>query len=463
SQFLPGSDVVVNASDCTVVDEETLAAKYSAGGNPLDDATMYTQIDFNGPVYLQQGSEYCVVLMANSVKYQVYVSRIGDKILGTNRLISSQPYLGVLFKSQNSTTWNPIQEEDLTFRLLAAEFNTNVESNIEFQLSSSNEISANVPLDTFYVTSANLLLPNTSIDAEFATTTETGVKEENKSFELNENVYFDDTLGRRVASSVNSSLKLRLFLSSLNEDVSPVVDMDRLSVLAIENLVNNLELSNDAFVVISSSNNWFSAANLSVSITGGGGSGANAYVANTQIDSNNRILANVVVDVAGSGYTSAPTVTITGNTALTANVQVIGENRASGGPSVARYITRKVTLADGLDAGDFRVFFAAYKPLNASIYVYYKILSADDLDAFDNKGYQLMTIIQGQNNVSLNQDDVKDFVYAPGTENVADDRVQYGSFVSFKYFAIKIVMTSTDPTKVPRILDFRVVAIPALS
>lgn len=463
SQVIPGSDVVLNASDCNVVSEASLAAIYAAGSNPLDDATLYTQVNFSGPVYLQQGAEYCVVLMANSVKYQVYISHMGNKILGTDRLISSQPYLGVMFKSQNSTTWNPIQEEDLTFRLLYAEYDTSVTSNIEFQLSASNAIVANVPLDTFYITSGNLLLPNTTISALYATTTATGVKENNRSMELDKNVYFDDTLGRRVATSTTSSFKLRLLLSSLNKDVSPIVDLDRISLLAVENLVNTLGLGNSSMTVISSSTNWISAANLTLTISGGGGSGANAYVANTQIDSNNHILANIVVDVAGSGYTSAPTLTISGNTSLTANVQVVGEDRASGGPAVARYITRKVTLADGMDAGDFRVYFAAYKPSNANIHVYYKILSADDTDTFDSKGYQLMTVIQGQNNVSLNQDDIKDFVYAPGSNNIADDRVQYGTFTSFKYFAIKLVMTSTDTTKVPRVRDFRVVAIPALS
>jgi hypothetical protein len=463
SAVIPGSDVVVNASDCNLCSEESLAAVNAAGDNPLDDATLYTQVDFSGPVFLQQGAEYCVVLMANSVKYQVYVSRMGDKLLGTERLISSQPYLGVLFKSQNSTTWNPIQEEDLTFRILYADFDISEDANIEFQLSASNAISANVPLDTFYISSGNLLLPNTSVDALFATTTSTGVKEGNKVIPLDQNIYFDDTLGRRVATSTASSFKLRLLLSSLNRDISPVIDMDRLSLLAIENLVNNLPLSNSSLVVVSSSNNWITAANLTVTISGGGGSGANAYIANTQIDSNNRVLANVVVDLGGSGYTTTPTVTITGNNTITANVQVIGEDRSSGGPAWGRYVTRKVTLADGLDAGDFRVFFEAYKPSNAGIYVYYKILSADDADVFDNKGYQLMTIVRGATNVSLNQDDWKDFVHAPGTGNVAADRVQYGSFVSFKNFAIKIVMTSTDTTKVPRIRDFRVVALPSLS
>ena len=463
SQVIPGSDIVINASDCNVVSEEALAAVYAAGSNPLDDATVYTEVRFSGPVYLQQGAEYCVVLMANSVKYQVYISHMGEKILGTDRLISSQPYLGVFFKSQNSTTWNPIQEEDLTFRLIKANFDSSVEANLEFQLTSQNAISANVPIDCYYVTAGNLLLPNTSIDSYAATTLASGIKEENTPIILGENTYFDDTLGRRVATSDTSSMKVRLYLSSSNRDVSPIVDTERLSVLAIENLCNNLGLDNTSVVVTQSSTNWATAANLTVTISGGGGSGANAYISNNQIDSNNSILANLVVDVAGSGYTTTPTITFSGNTAISANISIMGEDQPAGGPATARYITRKVTLADGMDAGDFRVYFSAYKPSVANIYVYYKILSSDDPDTFDSKGYQLMTVVKGQNNLSINQGDIKEFVYAPGSGNVADDRVQYGSFTSFKYFAIKIVMTTTDTTRVPRIRDFRVVAIPSLS
>lgn len=463
SSVIPGSDITINPENVVVCSEEALSAKNALGENPLDDATLYTQVNFSGPVFLQQGMEYAIVLMANSIKYRVYVSRMGETLLGTNRIISEQPYLGVLFKSQNSSTWTPVQEEDLTFRMLYANYDTTVSANVEFKLSASNGITNNIAMDTYYVSSKNLVLPNTSIAAMAATRTATGVREENVTIPLDENIYFDDTLGRRVASSDTSSFKLRLLLSSQNQDVSPVVDLDSISLLAIQNLVNNLGLDNTSITVVSSSNNWYTAANLSVTISGGGGSGANAYIANTQIDSNNHVLANVVVDVPGSGYTTAPNVTISGNNTISANLVCVGEDHSSGGPAYARYITRKVTLTDGMDAGDFRVYFNAYKPSTSNIYVYYKILSADDTDIFDNKGYKLMTIIQGYNNVSLNQNDIKDFVAAPGSSNIADDRVQYGSFTSFKYFAIKVVMTATDTTKVPRISNFRVVALPALS
>lgn len=40
----------------------------------------------------------------------------------TDEFISNQPYLGSLFKSQNASTWEPSQWEDLKFILYRAEF-----------------------------------------------------------------------------------------------------------------------------------------------------------------------------------------------------------------------------------------------------------------------------------------------------------------------------------------------------
>jgi len=458
---VPGSDIVLNGADCNTVDEVTLGAAYAAGLNPFDDATMYTEAEFDHPVFLQGGVEYCVVLIANTIKYQVYISEMGKAIIGTSRLISSQPFMGSFFTSQNGNTWTPDQNRDLAFRLLYAKFNNTVTANIELQLSVGNSIGANVPIDTFFVASGNMVLPNTTIDATVATTTALGTREPAKPLQLDQNIYFDDLLGRRVATSDTTTFKVNLLLSSQSSDISPVVDLDRMSLYAIENQVNTLGLSNNLVVVTSSSNNWFNAANLSLTITGGGGSGANAYIANTQIDSNNHILANVVVDAAGSGYTTAPTITLSGNSALSATIVAAGEDHPFGGPSVSRYITRMVTLADGMDAGDFRVFLSAYWPISADIEVYYKILSADDPSPFDSRNYQLMTVITGYGNVSKNSNDILSYVFAPGVNNIKADRIQYGSFVTFKYFAIKVVLSSSDTTKVPRVSNFRVMAFPA--
>ena len=70
--------------------------------NTSTDGTIATTFTFDSPVYIQENTEYCFVLLANSNNYNAYVARMGETVLGSDRTISQQPYAGVLFKSQNS-------------------------------------------------------------------------------------------------------------------------------------------------------------------------------------------------------------------------------------------------------------------------------------------------------------------------------------------------------------------------
>ena len=86
------------------------------------DGSVATTFNFDAPVYLEGGKEYCICLASNSTKYSVYISRIGENDLLTQTFISNQPYLGSLFKSQNASTWEASQWEDLKFTLYRADF-----------------------------------------------------------------------------------------------------------------------------------------------------------------------------------------------------------------------------------------------------------------------------------------------------------------------------------------------------
>src|SRR5210317_1822805 len=90
--------------------------------NTSTDGTTATTFTFDSPVYLQENTEYCFVLLANSNNYTTYVARLGDTVLGSDRTISQQPYAGVLFKSQNGSTWTAEQNEDIKFKMKRAEF-----------------------------------------------------------------------------------------------------------------------------------------------------------------------------------------------------------------------------------------------------------------------------------------------------------------------------------------------------
>lgn len=92
--------------------------------NVSSDGSIPTTFNFKAPVYLEGGTEYAICLASLSTKYSVYISRVGENDLITQTFISNQPYLGSLFKSQNASTWEPSQWEDLKFTLYRADFVT---------------------------------------------------------------------------------------------------------------------------------------------------------------------------------------------------------------------------------------------------------------------------------------------------------------------------------------------------
>ena len=86
------------------------------------NGTVATKFTFKSPVYLSPGTEYCICMLSSSAKYRVFISRVGENDLVTDEFVSNQPTLGSLFKSQNASTWEPSQWEDLKFVLNRAEF-----------------------------------------------------------------------------------------------------------------------------------------------------------------------------------------------------------------------------------------------------------------------------------------------------------------------------------------------------
>ena len=95
-----------------------------------EDGSAATKFTFPSPVYLQgNGTQYAVVLVSVSDKYEAWISRMGETDISTINLqnskqviISQQPYLGSLFKSQNGATWDPSQLEDLKMKIYKAKF-----------------------------------------------------------------------------------------------------------------------------------------------------------------------------------------------------------------------------------------------------------------------------------------------------------------------------------------------------
>ncbi len=105
----------------------------SADINISSTAATATTFTFKSPVYLKEGAEYCLVVRSNSLDYKVWISRMGETDIDGLRVVSKQPHLGVLFKSQNNRTWSAVQSEDLKFTIKSAIFNTSAAGNLTLQ------------------------------------------------------------------------------------------------------------------------------------------------------------------------------------------------------------------------------------------------------------------------------------------------------------------------------------------
>ena len=96
--------------------------------NVSDDGTAVTTFTFDSPVYLNGLREYAIVLLSDSTEYTAWISRLGEADVTSAAseagqvFVSAQPVLGSLFKSQNASSWDASQYEDLKFDLYRADF-----------------------------------------------------------------------------------------------------------------------------------------------------------------------------------------------------------------------------------------------------------------------------------------------------------------------------------------------------
>ncbi len=99
----------------------------------FDNGETPTRFTFDSPVYCQEGQEYAIVVMTKSLDYRLWTAQMGSVDVATGALVSSQPALGVLYKSSNDSAWTPVQNEDLKFKLQRAYFEWGVTGKVELE------------------------------------------------------------------------------------------------------------------------------------------------------------------------------------------------------------------------------------------------------------------------------------------------------------------------------------------
>lgn len=424
-----------------------------------------TRFAFDAPVYLAPG-EHALVFASGSTQYFLYMAKIQDPILGGDRAFSSQPYIGSMFRAQNSDAWSPYLNQSLMFKVNRCSFNNSTPSTVEFD-NIAPLPTANVKMDSFLVSVNDVILGKT--DAEYtykSTDAGTGALSPTVTdFQVNQNIF--PSL-RQVLTVSNSAFKVYTTMSSTTDKVSPILDPTRINIIGVENIINNGQLENSVAQVTSTGLYQFAGGTGNVAITFSSPDAAGGITATAIGVVTNNLMSNVYFTEHGTGYFTTPTATVAvavPTPTSNATVSAAGETGTIGGNAKVRYMTRKVVLGDGFDARDLQVFLTANRQPGTEVTVYYKVLSTQDPDQnFANKSWVRMTLASSKTTYSQTALDTVSYKFmSPAGSAIPPTNITYtnagGTFTTFKYFAIKICLWSTTSTVVPWIQDMRAIAL----
>lgn len=445
------------------------------------DATVATTFTFEEPVYLLPYQEYAVVLIAETDAYNVYVAEAGEFILNsTEKRITSQPSLGSLFKSQNTSTWTPDQTRDMMFRLHRADFNNGVTTaavmrNIPAPLTLLPED----PIRTFNNSSTlEFTLPDHGFnagdrvriygldsDATFAGMKSTSITGERFVTNI-DNDFFQVS----ADSATDSSGATRM--GGLGVVTTQQIPFEEVWPHIEHNLPQSTSIAASGKFASGSSNAGsesryqLDAEYIPLTL-----SARNQFLAPRIVMSQKQEQLNlpvgtksatISVDMQSESPYVSPVLDmqraslwLTHNRIdnpaaveapnVNAPLTFIEETDPTGGTILAKHITRPVTLASS--AVGLRVILAANRPSTSDFKLWYKAINDDT--SFDD--IQWVEVVKEENLPTDDNPNVfRDYEYTVGGTG--------GLATPFTRFVLKLTMTSYNNARVPTFKDLRVIA-----
>ena len=460
-QIVPFGEVTLNPSEVNA----------SASSPSVSTSSTYTRFTFESPVYLFP-DEYAIVLTSPSGNYAVHTSVLGEIVRNTTDTnVSLQPNVQSFFEPQNSSVWQPNVEKQLMFRVNRCEFDTGSHSvyfSLEGKPTSGN--TSGINFDLFKLSTSELTFSNTALTYSYKSipksstvnsdaTRTSQISSTYTQFSPNRNIKVSEQ--QQIVASANTTTSnvtfsannvyLRAIMQTNDSKISPAIDMSRINLITVENEVNRGSIANSDIVVTNSGTGYSSAP--TVTISGGGGSGATATAT---LDGTT--VSGVTVTAGGSGYYETPTLAFSGGGGSSAAATISSELRSNGGNAKTRYISRRVTLKDGFDAQDLKVFMNAYKPKDTDIKVYFRVHNAEDPEDFEDKPYVLFTQETDANVISANESDIKEYVFRTSANNISYTSGTQ-TYDSFKTFSIKIVLGTASTSVIPKVKDMKAIAL----
>lgn len=451
----PSSDTVLPFASGSVMSKDIVVSAENSSSKAA------TRFNFQAPVFLAPDTQYALVVLANTDKFEVYTSRIGEFLLSNPSVrCTKQPLAGSLFLSQDGMTWSAVQTDDLVFRMSKCVFDTNVERPVVLNVSipAEKKTSQDFNYDVLFLDGEVLDFANTNVNYFYKTAELSGssvvyTKDSSwNSYQLGSNVI----LPARKTLDIQdpTTLRIKCDMRTNNKDISPVIDLDRLSTVLVQNIINNNSNSETATTTATISS--VAATTNTVTITASAAHGLS--VGDTvYVYANTSTVVNGFVTVASIGTTTVTNDNFTyvrfdGGTTISSTNQAGTVTRNP--QALSRYITRKVTLNSDFYSTDIKAYFLADIPAECSVIPYYRVASLTDNILEDNDWIPMTLDTVG----SANSSGFAEYKYkAPYV--VSSNTVALSTGETFGTFSVKLVMLSSNTVKVPKIKDLRVLAL----
>jgi hypothetical protein len=201
-----------------------------------EDASVKTNFKFNQPIHLPPG-EHSLIVKGDTSEYEIYIATLGDFILDSDTKVTNQPYVGVFFTSANASTWSADQNTDMMMVLNKCEFSVNT----PYQLALVNEtIDTENKFELFNINSKFVDFNSCRTSWTAIITPSQNGTSNTLSIEPNTNVELYNTFsyGTRLPNTQKPFL-LTINALTTNKDVCPIIDMQALSLFAVNNLVES--------------------------------------------------------------------------------------------------------------------------------------------------------------------------------------------------------------------------------
>lgn len=386
----------------------------SADINVSDDASLETVFTLDLPVFLEDNREYAFIVepQGNSPEPLIWLAETGGVDIATGQNIFKDSYSGIAFVSANMSSWTPIQKEDIKFKLYRARFTAlngtatfRNEEDDYLSITGLTRINSGVGIQVGDVVYSQNSTTNTALTGtQYPFGVVQGVNEAEGIVTLDSAragslTTFSPTTNpriefHRVLPISNTSLSNSTIVAYAN-----VVSVDNYEYHAIVpkfafispagTSVNYQYKGTDEFynldssyktVRIERSNELQDKAKFAISRTNEHLNGmTKSTFIQAALSSTNEYMSPVL-DLRRKGAIIVENII---------NNDVTGEDTNSGN-ALCRYISKSVTLADGQDAEDIRIYLRAHRPVGTNIYVYGKFQAQDDPESFDSKKWTLL-------------------------------------------------------------------------